>query len=1199
MKITVILVFLACLQASATAFAQRISLSVRNQPLEKVLKQIKQQSGYYLLFNSEALDGAKPVTLTLKDVGLEDALKTCLQGQNLGFQIEQHTILIVRKAEPVAAPAPDSAVYRGRVVNEKGEPLTGATIRKRGSNRQSISIAAAGYFEIYGTPASTLIISYVGYQTREVKLDKQDPNAIFIVQLVQENLKLAEVTVSNGYQEIPQERATGSFEVITAKDLQHATGTNVISRLENITTGLDFHNNLTGYKYDNLFGQTYQQNGQQRTGLLNTLTVRGVTTFGNKSPLVVIDGVPILQSADNSGPISSNLSDGSVVSFFDDNQLDKLNPEDVESISILKDAAAASIWGARASNGVIVITTKRGKYEGPLQVSFGSNFTIAARPDLFAKKEMSSSDFVDLEEYYFQHGLYNAEITGMGKAKTYLTPVVQLLADARAGNISQASADAQINALRNYDVRNDLSKYFLRKAVDQEYHLSLSGGARQLSYYLSAGYDNNLNALPTSSYDRYTLNSNTTFKPFKNLQVNTNFSYTQKNTQDASADVQRNPLVGTNAGFYPYARLADANGKPLVVGRAYAEGFIDTAGSGHLLNWQYRPLEDIYEGTDNSRSQNLGMDLSANYKILPALSLGAYYDYTNDNTQEAILDNADSWYVRNLVNGYTDPVTFNRGIPVGAYYAPQNATSTTKSYGARVDLNKGWGKNQVVAVAGVSADELYSITRGSSAYGYDSNLLVYTPYSTTTQYPGFLGGSSSIKNFPNFAFDNRVRTTSIYANADYTYDQRYDFSASARKDASNLYGATINERGQPFWSAGFKWQIDREAFYHISWLPRAAFRLTYGYNGNTNNQYVAAALVQSYINPETGTGLENISSIPNPKLGWERTGDLNAGLDLGLKNDRISFGFEYYSKQAKNVISFLPIDYTYGIASSPINSSDIHSYGMEIHLNTVNIKTSHFSWATTVLFSNNRSIVTRNNVTQTYFGNNPELTSMPASPPLTGNDLYGFYAIKWAGLDPNTGAARGYLNGQVSESYSKLLSQPVSQLKYYRSATPVYFGVFSNTFAYKELSVNVLLSYKLGYYFRRSNAIGYYQIAYYSTQDVFSSLSPDFNKRWQKPGDELHTNVPALTYPASSVADRVYQYSSVNVLPADNIHLQEININYLIKTPKWPVKNIRVFTQLHNLGLLWAANKQGLDPDTYQLSAPIPFTIAFGFNTNF
>src|SRR6185312_6213503 len=235
--------------------------------------------------------------------------------------------------------------------------------------------------------------------------------------------------------------------------------------------------------------------------------------------------------------------------------------------------------------------------------SFSSNVTVAQKPDIFSKKEMSSSDFIDLEEFYFKNGLYDQYINGTGKAKQFLTPVVTLLADERAGNIDSVDAYSQINAMRKYDVRNDLTKYMLRKAIDQAYHLSVSGGSKQMNYYLSAGYNTNLNYLPTSSYQRLTLNSNTTLRPFKNFQLSTDLNYSNNDMKDAGLQVQRNPTDGSYAGFYPYARLAGSNGEPLIVGWRYASSYIDTVGGGRLLDWHYRPLQDIYAGTMTTNAQ--------------------------------------------------------------------------------------------------------------------------------------------------------------------------------------------------------------------------------------------------------------------------------------------------------------------------------------------------------------------------------------------------------------------------------------------------------------------------------------------------------------------------------------------------------------------------------------------------------------------
>ena len=278
--------------------------------------------------------------------------------------------------------------------------------------------------------------------------------------------------VSTGYQTIPKERATGSFVQIDNSLINRSVSTNILDRLNGVTSGLTFNNNNA---------HQFQQ---------ATIEIRGrATLFSNPNPLVIIDNFPY------------------------DGDLNNINPNDIENITILKDAAAASAWGSRSGNGVIVITTKKGRLNLAPTVSVTANTTIGAKPNLYYRPQLSSAEYIGVEQFLFNKGAYNNTINnGYGA----LSPAVEIFVARRNGTISIADSLSQINTLKSYDVRQQLLKYFYRPSVNQQYQASISGGSASQKYFVSAGYDNDLSNSVGSAYDRVTLNASNTYYFLKN-----------------------------------------------------------------------------------------------------------------------------------------------------------------------------------------------------------------------------------------------------------------------------------------------------------------------------------------------------------------------------------------------------------------------------------------------------------------------------------------------------------------------------------------------------------------------------------------------------------------------------------------------------------------------------------------------------------
>lgn len=396
------------------------------------------------------------------------------------------------------------------------------------------------------------------------------------------------------------------------------------------------------------------------------------------------------------------------------------------------------------------------------------------------------------------------------------------------------------------------------------------------------------------------------------------------------------------------------------------------------------------------------------------------------------------------------------------------------------------------------------------------------------------------------------------------------------------------------------WDISKESFYHSKILPYLKFRTTYGFSGNIDPSMVAATTIfYAGTSPYSNTPLAQIRNYYNPQLKWETSRMLNFGLDFRSKNDIVTGSIEYYSKRGSNLFGSAIVDYTGGVGSQVIrNVASMKGQGFDVQLKTINLNGS-FKWYTTLNFSYYQDKVTDYYLNSKQGSNFITTNTNVSISGLNGKPVYSVFAYKSAGLDPQTGDPRGYVNGQISKDYVSLTgaATQVDDLKYFGSALPTKFGSFINSIAYKNLSLDFSILFKLGYYFRRTS------IDYTSLYSNWYGNS-DYVQRWQAEGDELKTTIPSQIYPNNPDRDKFYNGSEVLVEKADNIRLQYITANYELNKnllKKMPFKSIHFYLNISNLGVIWKANKLGIDPDynngLYSLINPKSYSL--GLRANF
>lgn len=972
------------------------------------------------------------------------------------------------------------------------------------------------------------------------------------------NLKSVEI-VSTGYQRIPKERATGSFVLVDSAQLNRKVSTDIFSRLEGITSGLLFNRSTSA----------------SDLGALN-LSIRGRSTiYANDQPLIILDDFPF------------------------NGDFNAINPNDVASITVLKDAAAASIWGVRAGNGVIVIRTKRGTYQQPLNLTFNSNLTVSGKPDAFYNPNfLSSSDFIDIETFLFKNGKYDAALAD--KVNYPVVSAAVRILDQQRNGLSDAEAEQQLNALSKNDIRTEELKYFYRNPVTQQYFLNMNKGTEKSSHYLSLGYDRVLSTLVNNSDNRFTLNTRHSIKLLKKLELTAELFYL-RNTGTMDSTIS---LTSTN-NFVPYYQFKDEQGKPVVFERQYSKQFNAQAMSNGFLDWSYVPLNELQQAPTVLVANNLRVNVGLKYTIVSGLSAELKYLYQGMRNTTELVRAADSYLTRDLVNKYAK---LNAGrvsgynIPVGTIQYQTKSKEESKYFRGQLNYQKDWGKHVVSAIAGYELSEFDTQENKFTRYAYDAQTGSSATVDTVSKFNLNPSGTGTIRTDDDL-FGRLDRVRSVFANASYMYNGKYMISGSARFDGSNYFGVKTNQKNVPLWSAGALWHIDRESFYKISWLPTLKLRLSYGYNGNLDKSSTGITTFRYSTSNSVLSNLSyaSISNVGNPELRWEKIGIANFGLDFGFENGVITGSMEYYLKNGTDILGDKAFASSTGIKVLRGNYSEMKAHGFDLSLSSRNLN-GNLKWQTQFLFSNVQDKVSLYDVLEK---NNFYYVANSNGPPLSGKPVYGVYSYKWAGLDPLNGDPRGYMNGEVSKDYSSIINETqTTDLEYHGPARPTIFGALNNTFSYQRFTLGFNITYKLGYYFRKSSV--HYNNMYF--MGLGQSMNVDFSKRWQQAGDETRTNVPSMAaYVNSDARDRFYNGSSATVAKGDHVRFQDISLSFDLNTDKMkniPVKQMQVYLYVTNLGIIWKANNFGIDPDflsaaAERLVSTSPTSFSLGIKASF
>lgn len=1120
-QLTLFLTLFFVMQLSASVYSQgtKMNISEHNQSLIEVFEQIRSKSEYTFVYDLQDVENVQNINLSKKDATLDEILYDCLENTNLSYTIVDKTVIIKRAKENQQDEQKDKKPHTitGTVFDEDGNPIPGVSIVLKGTNIGVATDIQGKYTLEFQQDKVEIEYSFVGMTPQTIPYKGQQ----FLNVTMQEDKQLLDEVVVTGYQTISKERATGSFDKVSSKQLDDIATSSIIDKLEGQASGVLF----------------------DRDG---NITIRGIASMNaSTDPLIVMDGFPI------------------------EEDMESINPNDIESVTVLKDAAAASIWGARASNGVIVITSKKGTKKGKPQVSFYSTVSITPKPDLYSLKRASAKSFLEVEKHIADNKWDKLAAPTAPDQPPYNEGLYTYLLY-NDGQINEAEKDATTNRLKDIDVRDEYSDLFLHKSIRKQYHLSVSGTNDITNYYASLSYEDNATWQKGVDNDRIISNLRMQTKISNRITFNGAVSATLRNSDNNSA-----PILGTLAS---YQQILDTSGNYVPQPWAYSDAgkAAYAKANNSPYNWTYNAYQEYKNANNETKNIDVRLQTGLNIDLAKGLSLEGRYQYEWSNIKNQNIYNENTYYTRNEVNMYAyqdADGTMIYPIPKGEIRSDIN--SYTKAFTTRAQLNFDRSfndnKHNVYAIGGVEFRETISEASNMTKYGYDPVSLQYSAVNYNTDYNrAFSNTSSKITDDTNYSYVKN-RYASYYGNTGYTFLDKYTITGSVRLDDSNLFGASKEYRNVPLWSIGANWHLYKENFMNTDFINRLTLRATYGTGGNidkTTSPYLTASVTKDWQNQHQ---FAYISNPKNPNLRWEKTKTANIGIDYAVWNNRISGSIEYYNRKSIDLLGNVSINALYGFSSAKMNFAEMSNKGFDFSVN-VNILNKAVHWNAIGTLSYNK-----NNVEKV------ELSNETVSGALFGyaredKPLYHLYSYNWAGLS-DKGMPQIYNEkGKIIDHNTPMES--IDGLKYEGTLTPKYYGSLRNIISYKDLQLSMLITYKLGHKFR-AKSIDYYNV---KNGNSLKYVHSDIDKRWRQPGDEKNTNIAVLPNDLNTLGgywEQYIYYGSQLVKDASHIRFTNIALSYNL--PKTWCKSIglniiNLGVQVRNFGVI-TFNNDNIDPE--------------------
>ncbi len=1088
---------------------QRINhFEVKNVSLKDAVRKLEKQTDMGFFYEPREMDQTKGITVDARNLTLRELLQRLLVGTGFKYEIVDGNVVITREKKRLVSQA-DMMDVRVTVVDaEDKQPLIGATVMVHGTT-QGAATDMNGQVNLQNvTDNQVLDITYVGKKTTHIWLQKGKKS--YSIELADDAHMLQQLDVVTGYQTIESGRATGSFDILKQEDLHNVVSGDVVNNLEAIVPGL-----------------TVDREGN--------MMLRGqATIYSDTKPLVVVDGFPMEYGTYN------------------------INPNDIDQITVLKDAASASIWGVRAANGVIVINTKKGRKNQKASVSYNGNVKLGSRFDVSSLGYFNSQQQIDLEREWYANRTTIDEI-GAGSTN-YFTEAAMIEHQYRTGQLSADQRDVAYTKLGSYTNSKDIEREFYRSSLYQSHNVTLSAGSQNTTNYLSVNLENSLGDLKGNSENHFTAQLNSTFDITQKLKLSTGFraNYARKHQ-----------YTGSPTSMKPYVGLADNEYygiSQLVKDDLQSKGYLD---------WSYNRLQDRDQVSDKTDSYNIAVNAMLDWQLPAGFRVSTSGMYIVDHAKQDVHNSLSSYHVRDLYNQFTayDEITgvLTSYLPEGGIKEQTQNNST--SYTWRNVLNYKFDNEQwnVSAMAGMELFSIRTKTENNTFYGYDPQGMTYASAMNLQDLvsTGVIGYSPTVGYiqlwYNPYHRDNVDRYFSYFATASGTYLDRYTLFGSIRKDKTNLYGRSSKYRDQPTWSVGGRWDVSKVAFFHMPHVDRLALKMSYGLSGNVNKStspYLIAAAARDMF---TGQNTLVIQNPENPELGWEKVYTWNVGIDLNLFKNRVNLNAEYYNRKTNDALGMSTMDPTTGWSNVLKNASSLVNQGIDLSLNVVPVQTQNVSWSSTLNFSYNYNKVTDVNTSASTFN------SLTNGDPIEGKPVDYVFSFRSAPLDSEGNLQIVNAQGETS-GFEAINSYNINDVNFVGRLSPKYYGSWINSVSYKNFTFDMMFTYKLGHKMHMPSIANVY---------LSSPVYKEFDKRWRQPGDEATTHVPRSVYGTVggsyllAMENIDWQIESANV-----IRLKTIGLSYdfssLLK--KSVITSLNAKLTVEN-PWFWASNRDNLDPD--------------------
>ncbi|MCD0489191.1 SusC/RagA family TonB-linked outer membrane protein [Pedobacter sp. MC2016-14] len=1174
MRLTTVLLIAGILQVSAASYAQKISLTEKNVPVQLIFKKIRTQSGYDFFFDRNLIKKANLVSINVKNADLADVLRICFEDSPLTYTIGEKTVVIKEREKTIIDKVAGyfaSITVAGKVTDESGKAMVNVNVGVK-NTRNSTTTNMTGSFILANVDEdAVLVFSSVGKETQEVRVKGRTKIEVTMHNRI---ISLDEVKVDNGYQIAKKGNLVGSTQTILAKELY----LNGVNTLEQALQG-----KLAGVVVTNTSGLT---------GTKQRVRVRGTSTLsGTQEPIWVVDGIiqedPIpfnAQTLNSNGDINSDNFD--YIRTFVGNSIRWLNPMDIEDITVLKDASATAIYGIRAANGVIVITTKKGQL-GPPAISYSTNFSTTEKVTYDKLNLMNSKERVGVSREIFSRGLtssfVNSNIGYAGALNDYLYKKT----------ITADEFNAKVSDLET--ANTDWFDLLFRVPISTGHNLSVSGGNGNTRYYSSFGYNNSKGTAIGNDVTGFTGNLSMTSQLSRKFNISARLSASQNKTN----------------GFYivdPYGYAKDVN-------RAI-RAYTPTGELNFYPNkdgYLYNAINERNNTGNTNKVLSANASINANYQIIEGLNLQSLFSYNATATVGESYATEQSEYIARTYRSYNygaykaiDANYKQSKMPVGGQYNLDQNNSNAWSWRNSLSYNKVF--NQKHAVSFMFGEEINS----TQYTGYSNTSLGYLrdrgksfavlPVSTVT------GTITTVNPLTTSLVpkvtDRLNNTMGLYLTSSYSYDSRYVFNMSVRNDRSNRFGQFTNEKFNPVWAGGAKWNIANEKWFTRSyWLSNLSLSGTFGYQRNIASNVSPDLIIKiptgaTSNNTDTYTGetLLTVSSLPYGDLRWEENSSMNLGLDFGLFNSKISGSFQYYSKRGRELITSLSVPSEYGVTSMLVNGGSMKNEGYEVTASFVPVRTKDFSWNVTLNTSKNTNTVTKIGPQVVSWG-----TAVSGTLNKVGMPVSSFYAFRFTGIDPVSG--RPQIDLSVAAGADP--KDPTSFMNYAGKMDPDFTSGLGMNFRYKMLTLNSSFYLQVG-------GKKFLSPLYTLTQNLpteYQNLSRQLLDRWSTTNTTgsvpalPDSSIPKLLLPNGSGVGvdiyEMYNYSTDRLVSASALRCNNINLAYTLSesfVKRLKCKNINIGAGVSNPFAINSKDFKGLDAEVATGQQPRTRTYTINLN---